>query len=920
VSPIPLLSLALGFASFAPAADEAKPDPAAVEFFESKVRPVLAANCLGCHGPDKQKAGLRLDSRSAMIEGGDSGPALKPGDPDDSRLIEVIRYGSDVQMPPKRKLSDDEIAAVTQWVRSGAPWLDAAKPTRPPAPAATGPKVSAEDRAYWAFQPVRAVAPPPVTDEAWPRSPIDRFVLARLEEKGLRPVEAADRRTWLRRVTFDLIGLPPTPEDVDAFHADESSDAFGKVVDRLLASPHYGERWGRHWLDIARYGEDQAHTFQARLYPYGYRYRDWVVQSLNDDKPYDQFIVEQIAGDLLDADAPGRDERLAATGLFSLGPVYYGKAVYDELDDRVDTLTRGFLGLTVACARCHDHKFDPIAQHDYYALAGIFSSTAYKETYKAPAEDIARYEEGQTAIKDKTDGIAAFLKEQGVLLAESSAPLTAKYVVAAWTLHNRRKSDPQLATGPLAKDQGLEASALDRWVRHLFGEKAADRPHLALWNRAIAGQDKAKDLSGDESARAEVAKAADALQSYVVSSLALRDALARQRAALAANGLDAAKLPALDEVTAAVLNEIVSADGVFAVARNDVESRLPDDAKKALKAKKSELDKLKKGGPAKPPIIHGLADADAPANMKVFLRGNASTPGEEAPRRFLEVLSGPDAKPFSQGSGRLELARAIASPDNPLTSRVIVNRIWERHFGRGLVSTPSNFGHMGEPPSHPELLDYLAGRLVASGWSLKSLHKEIALSGVYRLSAQADPTNDAADPANVLLWRANRRRLEVESWRDAMLAVTGELDPTLGGPSIDLKSDNNRRRTLYAAISRHNLDGLLRLFDFPDPNLTSDRRTVTTVPLQQLFVLNSPFMERQAKALAKRLTSDPSEADEARVRRAFSLLYARPATESEVRSALGFLSEAGPGAEGAPSGWEQLSQVLLGTNEFLYVD
>ena len=741
-----------------------RPDPALLEFFEGKVRPILAENCLGCHGPEKQKSGLRLDSPAAMARGGESGPVVEPGHPEASRLIEVIRHDGDVQMPPKRKLKDDEIAILTRWVRSGAAWPGASTEARPTA-SASSPGISAEDRKFWAFRPIQDPPPPAVRDGLWPTSPIDRFVLARLEAKGLRPVAKADRRALIRRATFDLIGLPTSPEQIDAFLADGAPDAFARVVDRLLASPRYGERWGRHWLDVARYGEDQAHTFQARLYPHGYRYRDWVVKALNDDMPYDRFVVEQVAGDLLDG--PGRDDRLAATGFFALGPVYYGGAVFDEYDDRVDTLCRGFLGLTVACARCHDHKFDPIPQQDYYALAGVFASTGYREYPQAPPEEVARYDASQAAIQATT---------------------------------------------------------------------------------------------------AEVNKLRKALKD--------------------------AKVKGLEQAEDAV----------------------------ALKALEAELERLRKEAPPKYPVVHGLEEGKLIANMRVHLRGNPANLGAEAPRRFLSIFSGESTVPFTSGSGRLELARAIASADNPLTARVIVNRVWERHFGRGLVATPSNFGRLGERPTHPELLDHLASRLIASGWSLKSLHREIMLSATYQLSTRTDVKGQELDPGNTLLWRGSRRRLEVEAWRDAMLAVSGRLDPAIGGPSASLAAPENRRRTLYGAVSRHDLDGLLRLFDFPDPNITSDKRTVTTVPLQQLFVLNSPFLERQAEALAARLTADSAEPDASRIQRAYKLLFGRAPSEAEVALGTAFLGRLGERAKGEPSRWEQYAQALLGSNEFTFLD
>jgi mono/diheme cytochrome c family protein len=702
-----------------------RPTAAQAEFFEKSVRPVLADNCFTCHGPDKQKGRLRLDSRAALLAGGDSGPAIVPGNPEASRLVKAVHYGDGMQMPPKGKLKEEQIAALTRWIASGAPWPELTLAVRAtPTPAAPTFQVTAKDRAFWSFRPITDPPLPQVRDAAWPRTTLDHFILARHEAEGVHSVGSADRRTLIRRVTFDLLGLPPTDEDVEAFVADTRPDAYPRLVERLLASPHYGERWARHWLDIARYGEDQAHTFQSRKYPNGYRYRDWLIRAFNADLPYDRFLKEQLAADLLDE--PDRLERLPALGFFALGPVYYGDPKkLDQLDDRIDTLTRGLLGLTVACARCHDHKFDPIGQQDYYALAGVFASTEYSEV-----------------------------------------PLVPPAVV--------------------------------------------------------------------------------------------------------------------------------------------------EEAKK----KQTEAEKKRKA-PLNIPLIHALAEAPQPVTMRIHLRGSPANLGADAPHRFLAVLG--DGKPFVHGSGRRELAEAIASPDNPLTARVLVNRVWQHHFGKGLVRTPSNFGALGERPTHPELLDYLATRFIRSGWSLKALHREILLSATYQQASRLDVANADRDGDNRLLWRMNRRRLEVEAWRDALLAAAGQLDGKIGGPSSDLTAPGNRRRTVYAAISRHELDGLLRLFDFPDPNITSGERTVTTVPQQQLFVLNSPFMVRNAQALAARVQAGPEPDDVGRIQRVFRLIYGRPVTEAELQLGLAFLNA--PGSSGEKlTRWEQYAQVLLGANEFLYVD
>jgi mono/diheme cytochrome c family protein len=758
-----LLTVAISL-GLLPALRAESPSAADVDFFEKQVRPLLVEHCFKCHGNGKTKGGLSLATRAGIFKGGASGPAVVPGDAAKSLLIQAVRYEGETRMPPKKKLPDRAIANLTSWVQRGAPW-----PAAPDGDALRlhGAAISAAERAFWAFQPIADPPLPALSSQAeWVRKPLDRFVLTKLQARGLRPVRPADKHAVLRRVTFDLIGLPPTPEEIAAFLKDDSPQAYEKVVNRLLASPHYGERWARHWLDVARYGEDQAHSFQPRLFPYGYRYRDWVVQAFNADMPYDRFIVEQIAGDLLkDGDATAHR---AALGFFALGPHYYQDGAArklveaTELDDRIDTLTRGFLALTVSCARCHDHKFDPIAQSDYYSLAGVFQSTKYEEMPLGAADEIERYNRSQKEIRACEAKIKQFLKTQGKAQGDKTA-------------------------GEAAKQQ------------------------LANMRR--------------------------------------------------------------------------------------------------------ELAQLKKNAPPSPPLVHTLSEGQ-PVNLRIYLRGNPDKEGDVAPRRFLRILAGDNPPPFAQGSGRLELAQAIADPKNPLTARVLVNRVWQHHFGRGIVGTPSNFGKLGERPTHPELLDHLASRFIASGWSIKALHREILLSATYRQSCDYDEHNAAVDPDNRLLWRMNRRRLDVEAWRDALLAASGELDDRLGGPPADLGNPANKRRTLYGKISRHNLDSLLRLFDFPDPNISSGARPVTIVPLQQLFVLNSEFMIARARSLAAKLTAEEKD-DTARIRKAFVRVFGRAAGERDIQMGLAFLRTA---EKTALSAWEQYAQVLLSANEFTFVD
>jgi mono/diheme cytochrome c family protein len=903
-----ILVLAGVLAPAAPAwAAETVPSAADVEFFESKVRPLFVAHCNSCHTAGKDKGGLNMAARDGMLKGGDSGPAVVPGKPDDSPLIRAVHYRGETKMPPKGKLKDAEIEILTLWVKRGAPWPSAAVVGGDAGVrATTNDKITAADRDFWSFRPVTEPPLPPVKQAAWPVRPLDRFVLAKLEQQGLTPGRDADRRALIRRVTFDLTGLPPTPEEVEAFLADTSSEAYARLVDRLLASPRYGERWGRHWLDVARYGEDQAHTFQARLFPEGWRYRDWVVNALNRDMPYDRFILEQLAGDLLtDGDEYAC---IAATGFLATGPHYYmdaGEAKVAEaaeLDDRVDTVARGFLGLTVACARCHDHKFDPIPTKDYYSLAGVFKGANYRETPLAPPDVVAAYEKRLKAVKDAEEAVKKYAETAAPAIRERMLGRTADALVAAWKIKGGAKVEK------LAKDAGLNRDFLEKWLAFVYPAGGKVPAGFEAWRR-VADASK----PGDEAA---LRKAADAVQAELLD--AYRQSLAYSKANDAER--KAKKLTAPAKAVMDRLNALTDKrTGPINFKPDKVEAVLDDAGKKELKALNVAIEAAKKSlNP--PPFAHALTEGQG-GDMRVYIRGNVNKEGDVAPRRFLRVLAGDEPPRFTQGSGRLELARTIASKDNPLTARVIVNRVWAWHFGRGLVSTPSNFGKLGARPTHPELLDYLATFLVKNGWSLKALHREILLSATYRLSSDTAGPGAKTDPSNQWLWRFNRQRLDAEAFRDALLAAAGTLDLTTGGPSQELNDAGNRRRTLYAKVSRHNLNGLLRLFDFPDPNLTSEARPVTIVPLQQLFVMNSPFMTGQAKAVAKR--AQAATADESgRVRAAYRLVYSRPASDAEVEGAIEFLrspEEPGTPAPGL-SRWEQLAQALLASNEFCFVD
>jgi hypothetical protein len=687
-----------------------------IEFFEKKIRPVLVDQCYSCHsaGAKKLRGGLLLDSAAGVRKGGDTGPALVPGKPAESLMLKALRY-EEMKMPPAGKLPARVVADFEAWIAGGA-----ADPREDKVAAPAQPRIDIKAaQNQWAYQLPRRHDAPAVQRGAWPQRPHDRFVLARLEQAGLAPSPAADARVLIRRLTFDLTGLPPAAEDVEAFVRDTAANpqrAYAAAVERLLASPQYGERWARLWLDVARYAEDQAHIVgndKSLTYPNAYLYRDWVVQALNADIPYDRFVRLQLAADLIE---PKDTTNHAALGYLGLGPKYYQRnspaVMADEWEDRVDVVSRGLLGLTVACARCHDHKYDPIATEDYYALAGVFSSTA---------------------------------------------------------MHNR----------PL---------------------------------------DAKRELKG-------------------------------------------------------------------------VDAKVPDDA------------------------MHIVREGTV-ADLNVFVRGDVNNKGTVVPRRFLRVLCAGEPAPFKDGSGRRELAEAIAARDNPLTARVIVNRLWGQFFGRSIVGTASNFGALGEPPTHPELLDDLAVRFMDNGWSLKWLQREIVLSASYQQASVVTPQAAAVDPDNRLLGRMSRRRLGAEAWRDALLLAAGRLQQQVGGASIDPGDPQGTRRTVYARVSRLSLHPLLALFDFPDPNLHADRRVETTTPLQKLFVMNSPFMIRQAEAFSQRVNDETggvsAETDVAFVQRAYSVLYGRPPLEAELQLGVAYLHGAGDR--------QQYAHVLLASSEAMYVD
>ncbi len=777
-------------ASNAPAAPA---DAGGVEFFESRVRPLLAEKCYSCHSArsGKLKGGLRLDWAGGTLRGGDTGPALVPGDPEKSLLVKAIRHTDpDLQMPPKKRLSPEEVGDLIQWIKLGAP-----DPRTDP-PTVTHATVAAYNypllRKSWAFRSPVEPAVPAIRRPKRAQSPIDNFIFANLDEKQVPPAPPAGKAALIRRATFDLTGLPPTPEEIDAFARDRSPGAFARVVDRLLASPRYGERWARHWLDVARYADsvDARQIGRPGDIEQSYRYRDWVVNAFNRDLPFDQFVVMQIAGDLLPPPEPGglNTEGIVATTFLAIGRWEQGEAdkekmLTDVVDDQVDMVSRGFLGLTVACARCHDHKFDPVPTEDYYSLAGIFFSSHV-------------------------------LPEPGAKGGDSE-----------------RLRIPLLRPAELAR-------------RHEEEKRAA----------AIEAELKAASAKPGTTASTNVA---------------------------------------------------------------------PPPAPEHLADLKRELEGLKKRLEVPVPSAHGIQEGGVPqsvwagiADAPILIRGRYDRRGSIVPRRFPRILAGDNQPAIAGGSGRLDLARWMASPANPLTARVMVNRVWQDHFGEGLVRTPNNFGKLGDPPVLPELLDYLAVSFVKSGWSIKALHRAIMLSSAYQRSSEGPAELTAADPENRWFGRMNRRRLDAEALRDSLLALAGRLDPAMGGPAVnDMASP---RRTLYLMAVRSDRSNYRMLFDAADPTAIVEKRLDSTVAPQALFLMNNSFVLNLARDLAGRVPALLGS-DKEKIQWLYRRIYGRRPEPGEIRIGEGLLRRARESMDGGRA-WQQYCQMLLCANEFIYVD
>jgi hypothetical protein len=1085
------------------AAETPSPAPAEIEYFEKEVRPLLANHCYQCHSVDtKQKGGLLLDSREALLTGGDTGPAVVPGKAAESRLVAAIRYDDvDLKMPPKGKLKDEEIAILTKWIDSGAKWPASPVPVKK---GATKGEFNLAERAkHWSFQPLAQVSPPVVKRRDWPTADSDRFILAALEAKGLEPAPQADKRTWLRRVSFDLIGLPPVAAEIDAFLSDETPQAYEKVVDRLLDSPHYGERWGRHWLDLVRFAETYGHEFDYEI-PNAWRYRDYIIRAFNADLSYNKLVIEHLAGDLLRE--PRRhptekfNESVIGTGFFWLGeakhsPVDIRAEEAARVDNQIDVLCKTFMGMTVSCARCHDHKFDPIPTTDYYALFGFLQSSRMQQAFIddpepwarrldqmqaqesqisqlvrqavhatrgtqieqawpklvaaneiTPADDAALNSAAEQLGLDR-EILRRYLAEKKTAAQDPEHPLHAWAALAAVPAEqfataradlSRRLFD-QAEKSKRAQDDAYDLADFDRpdfgdWFvsGYAFGDhpvntaevlrlQALQRPlpsgfqpgaahsgslsprlrgvlrsptftldRERIWIR-VAGKDTRIRLVMDEfhliqnpiygglvlnpgspdkyvwmemnvkmwpGHRAYLEFIDDSDGTITVDRIVLANG-GPPPARPSATSLELAQDPQIkspadlqarlhellrqavkfgghdQDVASLSVAELATwlyRDGLFGSIPNAM-SQQPAATQSEFARLSTELAQLEAAIPV-PNRAIAMTDG-TPENERVFIRGNHKTQGEEVRRRLLEVL-GANQPAITNGSGRLELAERIVDPKNPLTARVIVNRIWQHHFGEGLVRSPDDFGHMGQLPSHPELLDFLAQEFMQDGWSMKRMHRRLLLSSTYRMASHGDAAADAADPQNRLWHKMPVMRLEAEVIRDSILAVSGRLTRNQFGPGVlpyltaymngrgrpgSGPLDGDGRRSIYINVRRNFLTPMLQAFDYPIPFTTIGRRTVSNVPAQALCLMNNQFVTQQAETWAKNLEGQVQTEPSARVQNMYVAAFSRPPTTQELLEGIEFVASQGKlyPPDQQFRAWADYAHILFNVKEFIFL-
>jgi Protein of unknown function (DUF1553)/Protein of unknown function (DUF1549)/Planctomycete cytochrome C len=892
---------------------------AQIENFESNIRPVLVTRCYECHSSADPHGGFALDSREGLLKGGESGIAVVPGEPSMSRLVDAIRYKNrDLQMPPKSPLATEEVAAIEKWIADGAP----DPRTEMVAENSPGPRGMsiAEGREFWSFQPIVDPMVPAVHQPAQLKSPIDAFVLASLEKEELSLSSPADKRTLLRRITFDLIGLPPTPKEVQDFLNDDSPQALNKVIDRLLASPHYGVRWGRHWLDVARYADSNG-LDENLAYGNAWRYRDYVVDAFNSDKPFDRFLIEQLAGDLL---PEANQEMKTATGFLALGAKVLAepdkeKLVMDTIDEQLDALGKTFMGMTLGCVRCHDHKFDPLKQTDYYALAAILKSTqafgdtkngAIKHWYEhsfSSDEELTKQKEIDDAIAARKKEAAEFKNQANVKLRAQARALATEYLVAAIEVDSNA-SISQIES--IAQEFNLHPRILQQCRKYI--DEHSEHAFFDKWREfSTAG-----NVAGLEEHYRSL---------FVEMELQLA---AAKKANPKTEKLDD---PKLDEARAALYDN----SGFLAIPIKP-ELAFDEETLQEYQRRMEEARLMESNAPDATTAM-GVTDGAVLTSLPIHIRGSHRNFGAPVARNFPRVMQteGESVTLSESQSGRLELAHWLANKRHPLTARVYVNRVWRWHFGAGLVNSTENFGSLGDRPSHPELLDWLATRFIESGWSTKALHRLILTSSTYQQGSQVNEAYSQIDPENRLLWKFNLQRLEAEAIRDSILFVSGRLDPTLGGKTVPLRNkqfvfdhtsiDHTRydslRRAVYLPVIRNNLYPMFEQFDFPDPTMPTGNRNATTIAPQALLLLNSELIMDSADDWARRLLRERGR-DTARIALAYERGLSRQPTKIESQRGLDFISQmksASASADRELQAWSLFCQSLFASNEFIYV-
>jgi hypothetical protein len=933
--------------------------PDQLELFEKKVRPIFVENCQGCHNEKVKNGGLNLSSAEGLKEAAAGGFFGAAAEPDKAIVLQALSYEGRVKMPPQGKLAAGKVASIREWIGTGAPTpaVESAMGVRA---VTTRGVITEADKKFWAFRPISRAIPPTVAAKDWPANDIDRFILANLEKNGLQPAPPAGKNTLLRRATFDLTGLPPTEKEIKDFLSDNSPNAFGKVVDRLLASPRYGERWGRHWLDVMRYA-DSTGSDEDHRYPHAWRYRDYVVEAFNSDMPYNEFVREQLAGDLLAADEKSGIgyNGIIATGFLALGKKALAQKDlplkrYDVVDDQIDVTSKAFLGLTVTCARCHDHKFDPIATKDYYSMAAIFASTlSYTkgqdgppvETPLAPAGEFETFKKQWDALLDvegKIDKIIDFDREAKRERDKQEA-LIPGYMLAAYRVYGNSEEPKQVAA-----DAKLDERMLAAWVEYL---RVKTRPELAKWHAAtdstrkqVAEEYQAafhegayrydQDLSWWKTARHSypaAGKVAGPRPVFHSADGPFFHAVWIEKGPL---------YRSQEDQIATIKDDGANDDGVKREGqrKKDDKPQEPQTREQKIKSLReliAQRTELERTAPTKEvPMASAVKEGES-EDQRVFLRGdyhNLGDPVQKIPPSILRVSA--PALPVATKSGRLELANWIVSPDNPLPSRVMANRIWQGHFGDGIVRTPDNFGRLGDRPSNPELLDYLARQFMENGWSVKKMHRLIMLSKTYQMSAAYDAGKKAKDPEDRLLSHYPKRRLSVEEVRDAFLSIGGDLDLTMGGTldpgvgtdgetsanRISMNPESTNRRSIYLPLRRSNLPNLYMLFDFGDATSPEGKRSSTIVATQALFVMNSPLVEREAKSLAHTVLTKENK-DARRIERAYLDTLDRRPSADEIDAGLTYIQSLRRKWSDfdEEKAWQSFCHVLLASNEFIYI-